>query len=123
MEQINNEIINIDVSNNLISLWEENDKSKYSELIKELMISDDLITFLSRYLKDRWIVDSIDNIELLSDNKFEISYNKSLYNGCRDLDLHDDDYLEVNFIMKLESFEVQIIGQPIPEERSTFEEF
>ena len=50
-------------------------------------------------------------------------HNKSLYNGCRDLDLHDDDYLEVNFIMKLESFEVQIIGQPIPEERSTFEEF
>ena len=87
------------------------------------MISDDLITFLSRYLKDRWIVDSIGNIELLRDNKFEISYNKSLYNGCRDLDLHDDDYLEVNFIMKLESFEVQIIGQPIPEERSTFEEF
>ena len=123
MEQINNEIINIDVSNNLISLWEENDKSKYSELIKGLMISDDLITFLSRYLKDRWIVDSIGNIELLRDNKFEISYNKSLYNGCRDLDLHDDDYLEVNFIMKLESFEVQIIGQPIPEERSTFEEF
>ena len=77
MEQINNEIINIDVSNNLISLWEENDKSKYSELIKELMISDDLITFLSRYLKDRWIVDSIGNIELLRDNKFEISYNKS----------------------------------------------
>lgn len=123
MNQPNSEIVNIDVSNDVISLWEGDDESKYSKLVKELENSDDLVAFLSRYQKERWTVDSINNIEFLEDNELEISYNKSLYNGCRDLDLHDDDYLVVNFIMNLKSYEVEIIGEPLPEERTTFEEF
>lgn len=123
MNQPNDEIVNIEISNNVISLWKEDDDSKYSELIKELENSDDLVSFLCRYQKERWTVDSINNIELLENNKLEISYIKSLYNGCRDLDLYDDDYLVVNFVMNLKSHEVKIIGEPAPEERSTFEEF
>ena len=36
MNQPNFEIVNIDVSNDVISLWEIDDESKYSKLIKEL---------------------------------------------------------------------------------------
>lgn len=51
MNEQNHEIVNIELSNNVIYLWSENDESKYSELIKEVQYSEDLVTFLCRYQK------------------------------------------------------------------------
>lgn len=53
-EHQNKETINIELSSNVISLWKENDESKYLELARELEYSDELISFLCRYQKERW---------------------------------------------------------------------
>lgn len=124
MNQPNYETVNIELSNNLISLWNEDDESKYSELIKELEHSDDLITFLCRYQKERWVADSIDHIETTQNiNELLISYTINFYSGCKDLDKDDNDYLVAKYKINLESSEIEIIGEPIPEERTTLDEF
>lgn len=124
MNEQNYETVNINLSNDVIFLWEENDESKYSELIKELQYSEDLVTFLCRYQKERWVADSIDDIEITENpNELLINFTIKFFSGCRDLDAESDDYIVVNYKIDLESGEIKIIGKPIPEERSTFEEF
>lgn len=124
MNELNHETVNIDLSNDLIYLWEENDKSKYSKLRKELLHSEDLVTFLSRYQKERWVADSIDYIDITENpNELHIDYTIKFFSGCRDLDAENEDFIIVNYNINLESCEIEIIGKPIPEERSTFEEF
>ena len=124
MNGLDRETVNIDVSNDLIYLWEENDKSKYSKLREELLYSEDLLTFLSRYQKERWVADSINDIDITENpNELHIDYTIKFFSGCRDLDSENDDFIVVNYKINLESFEIEIIGKPIPEERSTFEEF
>lgn len=120
----NHETVNIELSNDIIYLWEENDKSKYSELKKELQYSEDLVAFLCRYQKERWVADSIDYIEITENpNELHINYTIKFFSGCRDLDAENEDFIVVNYKINLESCEIEIIGKPIPEERSTFEEF
>lgn len=124
MSQQINEVANIELSNNVISLWKENDKSKYTELIKELEGSDELVTFLCRYQKDRWTAGSIDYIEITeSPDQLHISYTINLFSGCKDLDKEDDDHIILNYKINLESCEIEITGEPVPEERSTSDEF
>lgn len=124
MNQKNNETVNIELSSDVISLWRENDESKYSELIKELEDSDDLVTFLCRYQKDRWIAESINQIELTGNsNKLQISYNINFFSGCKDIDEDDIDYIVVEYKVNLENEEIEIIGDAVPEERSTLDEF
>ncbi|PXW13611.1 hypothetical protein C8D70_10814 [Chryseobacterium sp. CBTAP 102] len=124
MNEHNHETVNIELSNDVIYLWNENDKSKYSELKKELQYSEDLVTFLSRYQKERWVADSIDYIEITENpNELHIDYTIKFFSGCRDLDAEDGDFIVVNYKINLESCEIEIIGKSIPEERSTFEEF
>lgn len=124
MNENNNETINIELSNDVIYLWNENDKSRYSELIKELQYSENLVTFLSRYQKERWVADSIDDIEITENpNELRIDYTIKLFSGCRDLDAENNDFIVVNYKINLESYEIEIVGKSIPEERSTFEEF
>lgn len=124
MNQKNNETVNIELSSDVISLWRENDESKYSELIKELEDSDDLVTFLCRYQKDRWIAESINQIELTGNsNKLQISYNINFFSGCKDIDEDDIDYIVVEYKVNLENEEIEIIGEAVPEERSTLDEF
>lgn len=124
MRQQMNEEANIELSNNVISLWEENDKSKYTELIKELEGSDDLVTFLCRYQKDRWTAESIDYIEITENpDQLHISYTINFFSGCKDLDKEDEDHIVLNYKINLESCEIEITGEPVPEERSTLDEF
>lgn len=124
MNEQNHETVNIELSNDVIYLWEENDESKYSELIKELQYSEDLVTFLCRYQKERWVADSIDDIEITENpNELHINFTIKFFSGCRDLDAESDDFIVVNYKIDLESSEVEIIGKSIPEDRSTFEEF
>lgn len=124
MNQKNNETVNIELSSDVISLWRENDESKYSELIKELEDSDDLVTFLCRYQKDRWIAESINQIELTGkSNELQISYNINFFSGCKDIDEDDIDYIVVEYKVNLENEEIEIIGDAVPEERSTLDEF
>jgi hypothetical protein len=42
---------------------------------------------------------------------------------CRDLDEYTDDYIIVKYYVIIEPGEIEIIGDPISEQRSTFEEF
>jgi hypothetical protein len=124
MYEQNNETVSIELSNDVIYLWEENDESKFSELKKELQYSEDLVTFLCRYQKERWVADSINDIEIKENpNELHIDYTIKFFSGCRDLDEENDDFIIVNYKINLESFIIEIIGKPIPEERSTFEEF
>lgn len=124
MNEQNHETVNIELTNDVIYLWEENDESKYSELIKELQYSEDLVTFLCRYQKERWVADSIDDIEITEHpNELHINFTIKFFSGCRDLDAESDDFIVVNYKIDFESGEIEIIGKPIPEERSTFEEF
>jgi len=124
MYEQNNETVSIELSNDVIYLWEENDESKFSELKKELQYSEDLVTFLCRYQKERWVADSINDIEIKEKpNELHIDYTIKFFSGCRDLDEENDDFIIVNYKINLESFIIEIIGKPIPEERSTFEEF
>lgn len=124
MNQQNNETVNIELSNNVVALWNEDDELKYSELIKELENSDDLVDFLCRYQKERWIAESINYIEITENpNELHISYNINFFSGCKDLDKDDDDYIVVKYKIDLESSEIEIIGEPVPEERSTLDEF
>lgn len=122
MYEPNHETVNIDLSNDVIYHWEENNESKFSELKKDLQYSEDLITFLCRYQKERWVADSIDDIEIKENpNELHIYYIINFFSGCRDLDAENEDFIIVNYEINLESFEIKIIGKPIPEERSTFE--
>lgn len=122
MYEPNHETVNIDLSNDVIYHWEENNESKFSELKKDLQYSEDLITFLCRYQKERWVADSIDDIEIKENpNELHIYYIIKFFSGCRDLDAENEDFIIVNYEINLESFEIKIIGKPIPEERSTFE--
>lgn len=124
MNQKNNETVNIELSSDVISLWKENDESKYSELIKELGDSDDLVIFLCRYQKDRWIAESINQIELTENsNELQISYYINFFSGCKDIDEDDIDYIVVEYKVNLENEEIEIIGEAVPEERSTLDEF
>ncbi|REC39775.1 hypothetical protein [Chryseobacterium sp. 5_R23647] len=118
----NKETVKIELSDNLISLWEDNDESKYSELERELHNSDELIMFLCRYQKDRWEAESIDHIEV-EPTKLHISYTINFFSGCKDLDKDDDATISVDYKINTTAGEIEIIGDPIPEERSTFEEF
>lgn len=114
----------IELSSELISLWEINDIAKYSELESELLHSNELDSFLGSYLKERWIVEHIQNIEITEHpNQLHISYVISLYNGCRNLDEKDDTEMTLDYEIDLHSNQIKITGQSIPEERSTFEEF
>lgn len=55
---------------------------------------DDLVTFLCRYQKERWVTDSINYIEITeTTNELHISYNTVFFSGCSDLDMEDDDYI------------------------------
>lgn len=124
MNKPNYETVNIELSSNVISLWNEDDESKYSELIKELEYSNDLITFLCRYQKERWVAESIDHIETTENsNELIISYTINFYSGCKNFDKDDNDYLVVKYKINLESSEIEIIGEPVPEERTTLDEF
>lgn len=124
MNQQNNETINIELSSNVISLWKKNDESKYSELVRELEYSDELISFLSRYQKERWVAESIGHIELTKNpDELHISYNINLFNGCKDMDEDDIDDIVVKYKIHIESYRIEITGEPIPEERTTLDEF
>ncbi|WP_159479784.1 hypothetical protein [Chryseobacterium sp. 18068] len=119
-----NETINIQLSSEVTSLWKEGDIAKFAELKNELENSDHLITFLSRYQKERWKAESIDYIEIMENpNELHISYTISNFSGCKDMEKEDDDNIVVEYKINLESEEIEIIGQPIPEDRSTFEEY
>lgn len=114
----------IELSSELISLWEINDIAKYLELESELLHSNELDSFLGSYLKDRWIVEHIHNIEITEHpNQLHINYVISLYNGCRNIDAKDDTEMTLDYEIDLNSNQIKITGQSIPEERSTFEEF
>lgn len=120
----NNETVNIELSPSLISLWKENDETKYSVLQNELENSHELVAFLCRYQKDRWTVDIIDHIEVINNpNELHISYTINYYSGCKDLDKDDDEDIVVKYNINLVTEEIEIIGEPIPEERSTLDEF
>ena len=124
MNQQNNETINIELSSNVISLWKENDESKYSALGRELEYSDELISFLCRYQKDRWVAESISNIEITKNSdELHISYNINLFNGCKDMDEDDIDDIVVKYKINIETCEIEITGEPVPEERTTLNEF
>lgn len=118
----NKETVNIELSDNLISLWEDDDESKYSELERELHNSNELIMFLCRYQKDRWEAESIDHIEV-EPTKLHISYTINFFSGCKDLDKDDDETISVDYKINTTTGKIEIIGDPIPEERSTFDEF
>lgn len=124
MNRNNNETINIELTSSLISLWSEDDEAKYLGLKNELENSDELVTFLCRYQKDRWTAESIDHIEVMENpDELHISYTINFFSGCKDLDQDDVDNIVVKYNINFESEEIEIIGQPIPEDRSTFEEF
>lgn len=124
MNQQNNETINIELSSNVISLWKENDESKYSALGRELEYSDELISFLCRYQKDRWVAESIGYIEITKNSdELHISYNINLFNGCKDMDEDDIDDIVVKYKINIETCEIEITGEPVPEERTTLNEF
>ncbi len=124
MNQSNHETISINLSNNVVYLWSEDDESKYSELAKELEYSEELVRFLCRYQKERWVADSIDYIEISENpNELRIDYTKNFFSGCRNLDKNEEDYIVVKFKINLDSDEIEIIGEPVPEDRTTFEEF
>lgn len=124
MNKQNNETINIELSSNIISLWKENDESKYSALGRELEYSDELISFLCRYQKERWVAESIGHIEITKNpDELHISYNINLFNGCKDMDEDDIDDIVVNYKINIETCEIEITGEPVPEERTTLDEF
>lgn len=124
MNQQNKETVTIRLSNDVISLWQKNHYSKYSELKTELENSDDLISFLDLYHRDRWKVESIYDIEICSSpDELHITYIINLFNGCKDLDENEDDNIVVEYKINLETCEIEIIGEPITEERSTRDEF
>jgi hypothetical protein len=118
------EITTFDLSNETVSLWEDDDQAKSSALERELEDSDELVSFINRYQKDRWEVHSIDQVTIdTAEGSIYIEFTRHLFNGCRDLDAQDDDDLSVSFIVHPKQGEITITGNPIPEERSTFEEF
>lgn len=124
MNQSNHETISINLSNNVVYLWSEEDETKCSELAKELEYSEELVTFLCRYQKERWVAESIDYIEISENpNELKISYTKNFFSGCRDLDKNEDDYIVVKYKINLELNEIEIIGEPVPEDRTTLDEF
>lgn len=116
-----NEKVFIKLPTKVLSIFNEGFET---ELITELMKSKDLISFLSRYQRDRWIVESIDYIKKTENpGEFQIEYSISNFEACKDKYTEDADTIIVNYITNLESHGIEIIGEPLPEERSTLEEY
>lgn len=121
MSQLPNETVFIKLPTKVLSLFNEGDET---ELITELIKSNDLVSFLSRYHRDRWIAESIDYIKKTENlGEFKIEYSTSNFEACKDKYTEDADTKIVNYIINLESSRIEIIGEPLPEERSTLEEY
>lgn len=124
----------------LADKWIDDDVNKVRELERYITDNENVVTLVNKYQKDRWEVYSIDDVDaeyndlnnnFLDDNEVQtvfegtltISFTRHQFNGCRDLDAEDDDYIGASFEINVKTLKLIIIGEDIPEERNTFEEF
>lgn len=122
------QILELEITQDVISLLINDFDEGYESLTDQLENNTKLIAFFQDYMVDRWRVDNI----TINDISFEQNRREgsidlvcgiSLYNGCRNLNEEDEYKDNVSFEIDYGSSMITIIGSPIPEPRTTLDEF
>lgn len=122
------QILELDLAQDVTNLLINDFEAGYEALKEELEKSTKLESFFQNYQVDRWRVDNIQITDLAfqegdTEGSIELECGISIYNGCSDLDKYDTYDDKVLFKIDLRNSIITIIGSPIPEPRTTHNEF